>query len=537
MFGWVGAEHARMLASPAVRGVLYAAAFLGFVAALFGIRIESQSVPHQLVWIDATSASKSDSGAVIPAVLYGVEPFARESEDEPPPVVVLVHGFACNKSTLANLARRLARGGYAVLAPDLRGHGQNRASLNLDHASTALRDDIEAAVTFAAGHPLLDSRRIALIGHSMGASAVLDYAGHHPDVGAVVSISGAPVLPAPYGPPNPLLLWGSGDPDLLRAGARWQATQYAELEQIVLGRTYGDFERGSAVRAVEVDNVGHVSILFSDGAAEQILDWLDRTLGPGERSPARTDRAILWSLLGMIAGLILVGGLGRRLAPVIPEVALPEIRITRSLLFVLAAMLVACLVWVSVDPFGGSGPFGFVGLVGAQELVGPLALGGAILWLIGWPQRSLRRDGLLSLRTGLAVLLLWLGVYVIFGAAAQGYQEIWLSSARVLPALLVAVLTAPLFVALEWMLRRPGKWGWLPALAGKCVLLVVLIAAGASGAMSMFVWFGVIALATLILPFELVCWQLYRSAANPWVTGLLQAGWLGSWVASLFPLG
>lgn len=523
-----------MLASQPVRRVLYAAAILGFMASLFGIRAESQSVPHQPVWIE------SPSGA-IPAVLYGLEPFAREpvlseAGGDAPPVVVVVHGFGCNKSTVANLARRLVRGGYAVLAPDLRGHGQNAGAFHLDLSTSGLRQDIEAAVTFAAGHPLLDSRRIALVGHSMGASAVLDYAGHHPDVGAVISISGGPALKAPYAPPNPLLIWASGDPDFMRAASRWQAARYAELEQIVLGRTYGDFERGSAVRAVEVDGVGHMSILFSDAVAEQILDWLDRTLGPGERGEAKTDRAVLWSLLGLVAGLILVVGLAQRLAPVIPPVSFPELKVMRSLLSVLGAMVLASLLWLSIDPLGGVGPFSFIGLVAGQELVGPLALGGAILWLIGWPQRSVRRDGLLSLQTGLAVLLLWIGVYAIFGAAVQGYQEMWLTQARVLPALIVTALFAPLFVSLEWMLRRPGKWGWLPPLGGKFVLLGVLIIGGATGAMSMLVWFGVIALFGLFPFFELVCWQLYRSAPNPWVTGLLQAGWLGGALAATYPL-
>src|SRR5271167_3163342 len=45
---------------------------------------------------------------------------------ERPPAVVLVHGFGADRRSMSTLARRLAENGYAVLAIDVNGHGQNR---------------------------------------------------------------------------------------------------------------------------------------------------------------------------------------------------------------------------------------------------------------------------------------------------------------------------------------------------------------------------------------------------------------------------
>ena len=44
---------------------------------------------------------------------------------ERPPAVVLIHGFMADRKLMSVLARRLAENGYAVLAIDVNGHGEN----------------------------------------------------------------------------------------------------------------------------------------------------------------------------------------------------------------------------------------------------------------------------------------------------------------------------------------------------------------------------------------------------------------------------
>jgi dienelactone hydrolase len=112
------------------------------------------------------------------------DPPPREAR---PPAVVVMHGFAGDRLSMSGFSRRLAAAGYAVLAIDARGHGQNR---NAFARSWAVADyffpDLRAAVDFLRAYPFVDGSRIALLGHSMGAGASLDYATRDSGIDAVV---------------------------------------------------------------------------------------------------------------------------------------------------------------------------------------------------------------------------------------------------------------------------------------------------------------------------------------------------------------
>src|SRR5205823_604395 len=72
---------------------------------------------------------------------------------ERPAGVVLVHGFMADRQMMSVLARRIAQNGYAVLAIDVRGHGENRNPFVDDFvAARALSQDVERAVDFLRGY-------------------------------------------------------------------------------------------------------------------------------------------------------------------------------------------------------------------------------------------------------------------------------------------------------------------------------------------------------------------------------------------------
>ncbi len=104
---------------------------------------------------------------------------------------VVLHGFMGSKDgSQAEIQARMLEGfGYAALRIDFRGcgdsGGQRGYVLCLDQVA-----DAGNAVTWLAGRPEIDPRRIALIGHSFGA-AVAVYAGAIDDrVAAVISSCG-----------------------------------------------------------------------------------------------------------------------------------------------------------------------------------------------------------------------------------------------------------------------------------------------------------------------------------------------------------
>jgi alpha-beta hydrolase superfamily lysophospholipase len=124
-----------------------------------------------------------------------------------PPVVILIHGFASDRSIVSILARRLARNEIAVLTIDLRGHGANRNPF-AENPITAdtLGKDVKAAVDYARSSPFVDGSRVIVMGHSMGAGAALDYSGQDPALAGAVMISGGWHLFGTIRPRNALFI-------------------------------------------------------------------------------------------------------------------------------------------------------------------------------------------------------------------------------------------------------------------------------------------------------------------------------------------
>ena len=88
------------------------------------------------------------------------------------PTVVLLHGAGFDHTAWALHSRWFAHHGYAVLAPDLPGHGR---SAGPGLGSIAEMADWTAALLDAAGASKAD-----LVGHSMGSLIALETAARHP---------------------------------------------------------------------------------------------------------------------------------------------------------------------------------------------------------------------------------------------------------------------------------------------------------------------------------------------------------------------
>ena len=98
---------------------------------------------------------------------------------------VVAHGFTGSsaKAPVRAICAALSARGFGVLAPDLRGHGQSQGRCTAG-ADEPL--DIAAAAGWLREHGYM---RVAVLGWSMGGSAVLRYAGLGGDADAVVAVS------------------------------------------------------------------------------------------------------------------------------------------------------------------------------------------------------------------------------------------------------------------------------------------------------------------------------------------------------------
>jgi dipeptidyl aminopeptidase/acylaminoacyl peptidase len=106
---------------------------------------------------------------------------------QPAPAAVLLHGWGGNASTLLPAAQALNRAGFGVLLPESRNHGRSDRG---GHSSLPVfADDLDAALDWLGQQPGVDAERLATIGHSVGAAAVLLVASRRSGLAAAVSVA------------------------------------------------------------------------------------------------------------------------------------------------------------------------------------------------------------------------------------------------------------------------------------------------------------------------------------------------------------
>lgn len=113
--------------------------------------------------------------------------FVPAAGSAPAPAVLVMHGWGANASLMLPLARPLHDINHAVLLIDARGHG---ASEDIDFMSLPrFADDVAAGLDWLRGRHDIDPERLSLIGHSVGAAAVLLEASRRDHLNAVIALS------------------------------------------------------------------------------------------------------------------------------------------------------------------------------------------------------------------------------------------------------------------------------------------------------------------------------------------------------------
>lgn len=93
--------------------------------------------------------------------------------EAPKAVVILIHGKGEHGGRYLYFGTRLDEAGYAVYAPDLRGHGQTDGKRGHTAPRRRILDDIDEVITYAKmKHPALP---VFMYGHSMGGNIALSY--------------------------------------------------------------------------------------------------------------------------------------------------------------------------------------------------------------------------------------------------------------------------------------------------------------------------------------------------------------------------
>jgi dienelactone hydrolase len=445
-----------------------------------------------------------------------------------PPAVLLVHGYSADRAGMSVLARRLANAGYGVLAIDVRGHGENSRPFGRDPAGANLFEDLSAAADWLRASPWVDGTRLAVVGHSMGAGAALRFAERDVGVDAAILISGGGWLLGPLRPPNALFIYAENDPAGTRARAESLAARLAGAEGEV-----GSFDGRDAVRAVEVPGNDHTTILWSAAAAQEMIAWLDASLGIDEGDEA--DLGEPRALPALLAAALLpftLAGVGLALGSLVPAWPLREGG-SWTALGGLGLALLAALPLVAAAPLAR-----FLGLEIADVLGGLLAAAGLLLCaaieLFGEPLVPEREGALRSVLVGAAGFG---AVYALVAPLAGLAHDVTPGPARAWSGLVLAALLFPFFLGFEHCVRRGSAFASLGlGLAGRALVLGGIALGIALGVVPFVVTLLFVPVALVLLLGEVVAAAVHAAGGNRLTSAAFQALFLAWIVAATMPL-
>lgn len=463
-----------------------------------------------------------------------VEIFTPAQANGALPTVIVAHGFNGNRQLMYGFGYALARNGYAAALIDFAGHGANLNRLPDSHASAqsmALINDIDTVRAWLKQQPFVDARRIAILGHAMGANAVAHYGSEHSDAPATIAISpgnlAAQLTQDAARPRNLLILTGENAfRGFIQAAA---AGLKAAYPQGIAGKTYGDFADGTARRLAMIPRAEHITVLFSNEAYREMLRWLDAALNVA--APDRTlqfDTRMGWVLLlylaAALAFLPLAAWVMRAFNfPTKDDSASPAISPTRVLLMsILVAMLVVVVLrlgWI---------PYQLMPLAVGNYLGAFFLLHGAIIGAYLWSQQRTAPAApaaitfqLASLRPLIPVLILTAYALVTLGLPAHlAWSNFALVGDRTWIATGLFVCCLAFFWADEALVARHSRHARLALyISTKIIVVAALLIA--------VLFLGAPAFLLLLLPVmaALFAWSgLY----SHWLYGLTRTTWAGA---------
>jgi predicted alpha/beta-hydrolase family hydrolase len=488
-----------------------------------------------LIAIGLWRLSAATEGLVVTRERVGSTPVTvfRPEAGPPGPAIVIAHGFAGSQPLMQPFAVTLARNGYLAVTFDFPGHGRNPAPLpgglaERDARNRALADSLAQVVGFAGALAGADGR-VALLGHSMAADAVVRFAAAHPEVAATVAVSlflSGEI--APDRPRNLLVIDGALEPAaLIDEGRRvvGRAAGGTAAEDV----TYGSFAAGTARRLVLADGVEHIGVLYSGESLAAALAWLDAAFG--RQSAGFIDARGPW--LGVLyLGLIALAWPLARLLPRVAPAPLGAGFGRRKLLAVaiVPALLTPLVLWKL--------PGGWLPILLGDYLALHFGVYGLLTAAGLWVAGGLRTAAPDSWRT-LALAALAAAAYATFalGLPADRFVVGFVPGAERLP-LLAAMLagTLPYFTADEWLTRGPGA----PRGAYAATKILFLASLAAAIALNLAALFFLAIIVPAILAFFVVYglfsrW-IYQRTGHPFAGAAANAFAFAWAIAVTFPV-
>ncbi|MBV8359566.1 MAG: hypothetical protein JO189_16750, partial [Deltaproteobacteria bacterium] len=315
------------------------------------------------------------------------------------------------------------------------------------------------------------------------------------------------------------------------------AVKLAGTKQIELNKVYGNVKTGTAVEAIEVPRVDHFRILFSDEAANEILNWCDLLFGltpPAVRD--LKDPRMQTQLIVFASFIVLLVPLGLGLGAISP---LREHRLTVGAagwqgLVGLAAVLVASLPLVSTYV-----PGQFLALDTGDILISWLSVAGLGIISVLAVTDNLRWVKLWK-DLDATLLTVLIGVALIY--AIQVPRDVTLHNLSFTPERLIAflfstLLLVPFFLGFEILVRR-GRPRMSPVLGtiGRIIVIFVLIVGLEARIIPPLVSLLLPILVIFMVESEIVSAGVYARSGNVVTAALIESAWLAWMISATMPV-
>jgi pimeloyl-ACP methyl ester carboxylesterase len=434
------------------------------------------------------------------------------------PTILIAHGFAGSEVLMRGFALTLAHAGFTTVAWDFEGHGANPNPFSLSSGSSDLLREAESALAEATTTGLVDTQRVAILGHSMGSGVALLYGVAHPATYATIAISPATQAVTPALPHNLLLMAGSLEP---------QFVSNAEDMLAIAGGSHGSLADGTARQLTVIPHVEHISILFSPTAHSTARSWLEGTFGLQPGATDYVDRRILWFGLGIFGFILLSAASLNSFATNEPQSAKHSPLWLRLVALIGGGVGATLILWlVSLARINLSQLFGV--LVGGYIILW-FGIAGVIALIISRPH--IHRPGAREILKGLiAFAALWLGVGLLGNFVWLPWLLIPQRLALWIPA---SIISLPWFLAFGETAQGANTGGQIGWWLGQVVAIIgsLYLAITLSPALGFIV---------LILPVFPIALGLQSLAVSPrhgaWAYALpggLFTGWL---LLAVFPI-
>ena len=450
------------------------------------------------------------------------------------PVVVVAHGFAGSQQLMQPMAMTLASAGYTAVTFDFAGHGRNATPLSggikdMAESTRALLAEIDRVAIYARGLGA-PGRPIALVGHSMAADLVVQYAMGRNDIAAVVALSvfGGGVTATE--PRNLLVVDGAWEPAMLTdAGYRiaGMAANGLARERV----TYGDLAAGTARRFVLAAGAEHIGVIYSLDALTEARDWLNAAFG-------RTDAGVIdrrgkWLAL-LFAGLVAMASSLARLLPVLSPTPLGAGLGWRRMapVAIAPAILTPLLLWKA--------PTDFLPVLLGDYLVIHFIVYGVLTAVGLWLTRARAMPAIPRPSwTRVIVIAAPVATYyiVVMGAPIDLFVTSFMPTAMrwlIIPAMFVG--TSLYFLTDEWLTRGAGAARGGYAFSKACFLASLLGAVALNPTKLFFLIILVPVLLILFVVYGLVNRWIYRRVNDPRAAALGAAAALAWAIAVTFPI-